>query len=125
MKNAAVMHRAFAAAGSAPEKENRYLYLEGIDGQCTERRHRNWIAVTDEHLDENGNFVFTHKGDRTMPKLELFCMFNQLIGNMRLHICEQGTIIRQMKLENIRIKSVHTYIGADGTTRETVTLATA
>lgn len=120
MKNAAVLHQTFA-----PKNETRYLYLEGIDGQCTEALHRNWIALTDEHLDENGNFVFTHKGERAMAKLELFCMFDQMIGKMRLHICEKGALIRQMKMENIRIKSVYTYIGADGMARETVTLARA
>lgn len=120
MKNAAVIHQTFA-----PKTEARYLYLEGIDGQCTEALHKNWIAVTEEHVDENGNFVFTHKADRATLKIDLFCMFHQMIGNMRFHICEHGAIIKQMKLENIRIKSVYTYTGADGTARETVTLACA
>lgn len=128
MKKATVFHRTLAAAAvhAAPEEnENRYLYLEGIDGPCTERRHRNWLAVTDEHFDENGNLVFTRREDGAAPKLELFCMFDQLISAMRLHICRHGEIIRQMKLNNIRIKSVYTYIGADGITRQTVTLAQA
>lgn len=128
MKNATVMHRAFAAAkrmSFSDDTENRYLYLEGIDGQCTERHHRNWLAVTEEHLDENGNLVFTRKGNGDVPKLELFCMFDQMISAMRLHICRHGEVIRQMKMENIRIKSVYTYVGADGTTLQTVTLAQA
>lgn len=104
-----------------PNKDGRYLYLQDIEGACTDAGHEHWIAATEYHFESDGRFVFTHRGD-SAAKIQMFCMFGQPIGYMVFHSSENG-ILRKIAMQNVRIKSVYTFVGADGTTCETVTLS--
>jgi type VI secretion system secreted protein Hcp len=125
-----------------------YLQIEGIKGESTDDRHKDWIEVSHvtvgihqpraESVSTAGghtsgradlsNVTFTKLADLSSPILKQHCAMGKTIPKAKLEFMRadgNGTPINYYKieLENVMISGISSDSGDGGTMKETVHLA--
>ncbi len=114
-----------AVAPEAPEAAVDYfLKLEGIDGESTDDKHKQWIDIDSYSLNRATQTIqIVRKTTRkSSAKLALFCAQGQHIKKAVLHVRKSGGDYMEIKLENVLISSYQTSASSSGIPTESFSL---
>jgi len=93
-----------------------FLRLEGIDGESTDDKHKNWIDIESHSLNRATQTVqiVRKTTSRSSAKLALFCAQGKHIKKAVLHVRKSGGDYMEIKLENVLISSYQTSSSSSG-----------
>lgn len=117
----------FAAAslvlGALPASAAGYIKFDGVDGEATQKDHKNWCEVSSMSMGtrraagtgstagraEPNEFTVAKKTDRSSPKLMEAVCLGKVIPKVELHLTEENAddepIYYVVELENVLVTS--------------------
>lgn len=106
--------------------QSAYLKIGDIDGESTERAHKDWIVIESisqglEQLTQASSgstrrrgsvalkdLTITKKLDKATPKLMEMCAKGLVVPKLELDLVANGKIYYKLSLNNVRITSINT-----------------
>ena len=101
-----------------------FLKIEGVDGESTDDKHKQWIDIDSYSLNRAAQTVqiVRRTTSRSSAKLALFCAQGQHIKKAVLHVRKSGGDYMKIELENVLITSYQTSASSSGIPTESFSL---